>query len=98
MKSLAVDDHSVVLLQIGGCRQAVILISLVSLQKPELDAVELALHYLLLKVVVATSTQHDMHVRAIGGREIGEPQILGAIRSLVDRCSPTCLVRLALEP
>jgi len=97
MESLAVDNGRVIFVQVDRCREIVILVSLVAFYGPEFDAVKLTFDDLLGKVLVITPRQNDVNVRAIGDREICQPQILPAIGGLIDRSSPARLVSLAFQ-
>jgi len=91
VRLLRVNNHGVILAQVRGSRQIVILLALVTLQRTEIDAIEVTL----------ASPEHDMSIWSIRGREIAQTEILLAagllIRPFIDRRAPAYLVRVPFE-
>src|SRR6516165_7311353 len=98
MESLAEDDGHVVFLQIDGCRQVVVLISLIPFEPPEFHMIQIALHDLTAEVAIATLGQHDMYVRSIRGHKISETQIPRSIGGLIYGGATARRVRLPFQP
>ncbi len=88
MGSFIGDSHGVILVQVGGSRQIVILIALHA-QRPEIDAIE--------SVLIAASRQHDVNVAAVRGCEIAQAEILLATGFLIDGRSPAGLLGFGFE-
>ena len=84
MESLAEDDGGIVFLQIDGCRQAVVLISLIRFDASEFHMIQITLHDLPAEVAIVTPGQHDMYVRAVRSHKIGETQIPRSIGGLIN--------------
>jgi len=68
-----------------------------SLLETKFNAIKLTFHNLLSKAAVVAPSEQDMNVGAIRGRKIRQSQILLAIGSLINRCSPARLVRLTFQ-
>src|SRR5580658_10475939 len=89
--SFTVNNHGVILAQVRGSRQIVILIAWIVFQRTKVQAMTDAI------ALTLASPKQDTSIWSIRGCEIAQAKIFFAARLLIDGCAPARLLRFGFE-
>src|ERR1700733_10995585 len=97
VRRFTVNHHGSILFEVAGQWQIVILVALIALQRPAVDALKLPIRDILCQYRIVASSEQDVNVGTVRRSEIAWAKKLSSARLLIDRRTAAGLLRFSFE-